>query len=279
MSSEAKEGIRPQDGREHRDCPSCGTPPPVGEPLSYSHPDWPMKRCPVCDLVYLEWAPSYDRLVDEIAFVKQHQRHWERRLKEQPILARLDKLTLWRLGLFGDPTPAGGLSAWAKPGPVLDVGCGIGNQFARLPAGYVPYGIEIGRQAAAEAAKIFEPRGGKVINAPGVVGLGEFPDAFFTGVSLWGYLEHESRPKEALKGVRRVSRNDAIVLIKVPNFACWNRSIMGNKWTGFWHPDHTQYFTPKTLGRLAADCGFSAYFRLYGRIPFNDYLYAILRPL
>ncbi len=48
---------------------------------------------------------------------------------------------------------------------------------------------------------------------------------------------------------------------------------------GFWHPDHTQYFTPKTMARLAQDSGFGAKFRLYGRIPLNDYMYAILRPL
>jgi hypothetical protein len=33
------------------------------------------------------------------------------------------------------------------------------------------------------------------------------------------------------------------------------------------------------MAKLAADCGFKASFRLYGRIPFNDYLYAILRPV
>ena len=264
--------------RFHRNCPSCGTPPPVGEPLVYSHRDWPMKRCPVCALIYLEWAPMLGELVEELGWTNQYEKNWERRLKEQPILARLDKWTLWRLGLFGDPTPAGGLHAWAKPGPVLDVGCSVGDEFAKLKPGYVPFGIEIEARAADEARKIFEPRGGKVETADGVAGLALMPSNYFTGVSMWGYLEHEAFPKEALQGVRRVVRDNAVVLVKVPNFACWNRSILGHKWTGYWHPDHVQYFTPQTMERLVNACGFSVKFRLYGRIPFNDYMYAILRP-
>jgi SAM-dependent methyltransferase len=267
------------DKRFHRNCPCCGTSPAGVATMPMSHPDWPMKQCPNCDLIYLEWAPVYSQLYDQLAWTQQYDRQWERRLKEQPILARLDKLTLWRLGLFGDPTPAGGLRAWAEPGPVLDIGCSVGNEFAKLPEGYIPYGIEIERSAAAEARSIFEPRGGKVINADAVTGLAQLPADFFTGISMWGFLEHEAHPKEALQGARRVIKKNGVAVVKVPNFACWNRSIMGNKWTGYWHPDHVQYFTPKTMERLANDCGFSAKFRLYGRIPLNDYMYAILRPL
>ncbi len=118
--------------RIHRNCPLCGTAPPGGEPLRYSHPDWPLKQCPECGLVYLEYAPAYVRLEEELGFTQQYEKQWERRLKEQPVLARLDKWTMWRLGMFGDPTPASGMRAWAKPGPVLDVGCGTGDEFAKL---------------------------------------------------------------------------------------------------------------------------------------------------
>ena len=37
--------------------------------------------------------------------------------------------------------------------------------------------------------------------------------------------------------------------------------------------------TGSTMARLAEDCGFSAQFRLYGRIPLNDYMYVNLRPV
>ena len=245
--------------------------------MRYAHPDWPMLKCPGCGLIYLEYVPNYSALYDEIAWTQQHKREEQRRLKQSPFLARLDLMTRWRLGLFGDATPAGGLTAWAKPGPVLDVGCATGKSFADLPAGYVPNGIEIDAGAAAQARAVFEPRGGALINSDGVSGLGQFPQNHFTGVSLWSYLEHEARPREALQGVRRVLRDDGIVLVKVPNFDCWNRALLGAKWPGFRHPDHVQYFTPATLAWLAKATGFSVYFRLYGRIPVNDNMYAILR--
>jgi hypothetical protein len=138
--------------------------------------------------------------------------------------------------------------------------------------------VEIEANAARAAAAIFGPRGGKVINADGVSGVTQFPAATFTGVSLWSYLEHEARPREALEAVRQVVRPDGIVLVKVPNYDCWNRSILGANWSGFRHPDHVQYFTPATLSWLAKACGFDARYRLYGKIPFNDNMYAILTP-
>ena len=265
--------------RIHRDCPSCGAASADMKLVSYSDPDWPMKHCSECDLVFLEWVPEYGELYNALAWTKQREKEEQRRLKTQPIFARIDLMTRWRLGILGDATPAGGLHAWAKPGPVLDVGCGSGKAFAALREGYVPYGIDIEANAAAAANKLFEPRGGHVVNADGVSGLAEWPEGFFTGVSLWSYLEHEARPKEALAATRRVVRKDGIVLVKVPNYACWNRSLLGGKWSGFRNPDHVQYFTPPTLARLAQACGFSVKFRLYGRIPLNDNMYAILRPV
>ena len=265
-------------GRVHRDCPSCRTPSATAAKVAYAHPDWPMVKCANCGLVYLEQVPVYDALYDELAWTKQREREEKRRLKKQPIFARIDLMTRWRMGILGEATPAGGLTAWAKPGAVLDVGCSTGKAFAELPDGYVPFGVEIEANAARAAEAIFVPRGGKVINADGVSGIGQFPAGYFSGISLWSYLEHEARPREALEAVRQAIRPDGIVLVKVPNYDCWNRSILGANWTGFRHPDHVQYFTPATLTTLAHATGFDARYRLYGKIPFNDNMYAILTP-
>ncbi len=267
------------EGHIHRDCPSCGETAATATPMvQFEHPDWPMRRCTRCELIYLEWVPNYSELYDEIAWTKQHAKEELRRLEAMPILARLDMATRWRMGLLGEATPAGGLKAWAAPGPVLDVGCSTGKAFDKLPPGYVPYGIEIDARAAEIARKSFEPRGGKLINADGVSGLGQLPDTFFTGISLWSYLEHEARPREALVQTLRILKSDGIALVKVPNFNCVNRMVLGRNWPGFRHPDHVQYFTPKTLGAMAEDVGFAVKFRLYGKIPTNDNMYALLRP-
>jgi SAM-dependent methyltransferase len=267
-----------ESSRIHRDCPSCGASSARATAMPFGVPEWPIVRCSVCDLIYLEWVPVYDALYNDIAWTVQHAKEEKRRLEATPILARIDMATRWRLGILGDATPAGGLHAWAKPGPVLDVGCSKGKAFAELRPGYIPNGIEIDQNAAAIARASFEPRGGRVINADGVSGMAQLPGATFTGISLWSYLEHEARPKEALEQARRLLTKDGIALVKVPNFASLNRKVLGDKWPGFRHPDHVQYFTPQTLGTLARACGFTVKMRLYGMMPGNDNMYAILRP-
>lgn len=237
-----------------------------------------MLRCGACDLIYLEWVPHYDALYDEIAWTQQHRKEELRRLEAMPILTRIDMATRWRLGLFGDATPAGGLNAWARPGPVLDVGCSTGKGFQKLTGGRIPHGIEIDARAAEIAQQAFAPKGGSVTNSDGVGGLRQLPARHFTGVTLWSYLEHEANPREALEQTRRVLTDDGIALVKVPNFNCVNRMVLGRNWPGFRHPDHVQYFTPATLGAMAQRAGFAVKFRLYGRIPTNDNMYAILRP-
>jgi SAM-dependent methyltransferase len=264
--------------RHHRDCPACGAPSAGAERVAYEHPDWPMRRCAQCRLIYLEWVPDYGALYDEISWTRQHKKEEERRLKAMPILARIDMATRWRLGLFGDATPAGGLNAWAKPGPVLDVGCSTGKGFAKLKGGRIPHGIEIDARAAEIATAAFAPLGGAVTNSDGVGGLKQWPAKYFTGVTLWSYLEHEANPRAALEETRRVLTDDGIALVKVPNFNCVNRMVLGRNWPGFRHPDHVQYFTPATLAAMARAAGFAVKFRLYGRIPTNDNMYAILRP-
>jgi hypothetical protein len=78
--------------RIHRDCPSCGTPSANAPSVKYAHPDWPMKRCTNCELIFLEWVPNYSELYDEIGWTKQHKIEEDSRLKQLPILERIEKM-------------------------------------------------------------------------------------------------------------------------------------------------------------------------------------------
>jgi hypothetical protein len=70
-----------ETGKIHRDCPSCGAASANMPLVSYSDPDWPMKRCPECDLVFLEWVPEYGALYNALAWTKQREKEEQRRLK------------------------------------------------------------------------------------------------------------------------------------------------------------------------------------------------------
>jgi hypothetical protein len=65
--------------------------------------------------------------------------------------------------------------------------------------------------------------------------------------------------------------------VKVPNFASMNRVVMGRHWCGFRHPDHLNYFTPKTLRLLAEATGFDVELPFLDALPTDDNMVAILR--
>ena len=71
-------------------------------------------------------------------------------------------------------------------------------------------------------------------------------------------------------------RNDGSVFIRVPNFASTNRKVRGAQWCGFRYPDHVNYFTPDSLSKMAADCGFSMKLLNPIKISIDDNIKAVL---
>ncbi len=45
------------------------------------------------------------------------------------------------------------------------------------------------------------------------------------------------------------------IYVRVLNYGSLNRRMLGAKWCGLRYPDHVNYFTTKSLGTLAGDCG------------------------
>jgi len=89
----------------------------------------------------------------------------------------------------------------------------------------------------------------KVISANAIDGSSELnPDSIHV-VVMSSFLEHECRPLSLLKQFHPILKSKGVIILKVPNFACWNRIIRGRKWCGFRYPDHVNYFTPRTLQR------------------------------
>ncbi|MFA6959817.1 MAG: class I SAM-dependent methyltransferase [Opitutaceae bacterium] len=160
---------------------------------------------------------------------------------------------------------------------VLDVGCGIGHIISSLPGRFVPFGIEPspGMQQRADAS--FRARGGFCIHNIAHLGLRELSDTeSFDLILMRSFLEHDVMAMETLKACHSRLAENGKVLIKVPNFACLNSRLRGVDWPGIRHPDHVNYFTPKTLTRLLTECGFSKVsIPLIWRLPTSDNLWAL----
>jgi SAM-dependent methyltransferase len=162
---------------------------------------------------------------------------------------------------------------------VLDVGCGSGRLLASLPEHHTPYGIEIDSGVAEQARARLSSRQGQVFVADGPSGLSQMPDAFFSGILMKSYLEHETSPLKVLLEARRVLKPDGRLIIKVPNYATLNRRLRGSKWPGYHFPDHVSYFDPTTLARLVSRAGFLVERNKWiDHFPLNDNLYLMAQP-
>lgn len=253
---------------------------------------WKLIRCRETGFVFLANPPDYARLEEEFAWEKTMPLERERRKVDEPIIAKLSefaKSTKKYLSPKRNKIAAIAFSATQKYYPkghieLLDIGCGKGKLMVELHRRFIeagrsvaPRGIEVSRQLAKESHARVSELGGEVISANALEGIGTLPKESINLVTMSSFLEHEFRPLSLLRLIDNVLEPNGIVVLKIPNFASWNRFIRGKKWCGFRLPDHVNYFTPKTLGILAQEAGFHLYRqKARYKYPFSDSMYAVL---
>jgi SAM-dependent methyltransferase len=199
-----------------------------------------------------------------------------RRKRVSPVLSRLDEWTRIRTRLFGRRNPMQDVRRHMRGGRVVDLGCGNGSYLAAAAPGYHLYGIDISPALARDADALFRQHGGHAVCAPCAEGLRQFGEGFFDAAILRSYLEHEPDPGGVLDSLFRALRPGGIAVVKVPNYASWNRRLRGARWCGFRFPDHVNYFTPESLRAMAGRHGYSVRMRLRDRLPTDDNLWAVL---
>lgn len=270
MNSPEKLDCSEPDQRR-RACPYCQSSHQVGLD-EYSLSPWRIVRCGECSFVYLANPVDYADLVEDQAWETNVLKEIERRKTDRPFSYRLSQLTRRRLKILGRPK-SHRFSGVFKSGRILDVGCGKGEN---LPPPLVPFGVEISKNLSQIADKAMRARGGLCIHGNAVDGVKSFDSQFFDGVLLRSFLEHETKPLPLLIGLNRILKTDGIVYIRVPNFSSLNRRVMGRKWCGFRYPDHVNYFSMKSLSRMADKAGFRM--RLVNRatVVVDDNIKAIL---
>jgi SAM-dependent methyltransferase len=259
----------------------------------YSRGEWTLLDCAETGLVYLENPPAYESLADDFAWEQTFEAERERRRAEEPVLSKMSEA--WKevrtkrrkvsrivrlLHEILDTIPR-----VDHPVAVLDIGCGDGHiltdAIAADPADAPrlrPLGIEISHALARESTEAFEPLGGRVVQQSGPEGVKAFAADQPEIVLMNSYLEHEVRPRELLLALHEHLPVGARLLIKVPNYASWNRKVRGERWCGFRFPDHVNYFSPENLKLLLETTGFALErMRWSDRLPTSDNFYAIAR--
>ena len=106
----------------------------------------------------------------------------------------------------------------------------------------------------------------------------ELPAGAFDMVTQFGYIEHEWQPLDGLRSAYRLLKPGGVTLIKTPNYASWNRRVMGMDWCGYHIPAHCNYFTPETLAKMLRRGGIRAAGAAFiGSLPTSDSLWMAAR--
>lgn len=256
-----------------------------------------MVECLETGMVFLENPPEYSQLVEEFAWEKTYEEETERRRNEEPVVAFASKLSksarqkmqkrerIERVA-FGILNRVSEEMGDRGRITMVDVGCGTGEKLCRISSYFEerrgvplsPVGIEISAQLAKETDERLSKLGGRCIHSSALDGLKRLEDDSADLVIFCSYLEHEVEPLEVLRAVSSKLRKGGYVIIKVPNFGCWNRFFRQKRWCGFRYPDHVNYFTPRTLTRMIETSGLKLWkMNFYDRLPTNDNVWAIAR--
>jgi SAM-dependent methyltransferase len=144
-----------------------------------------------------------------------------------------------------------------QAGTVLDVGCGGGlflqliKERSKLGAAGPCVGLDFSLDAA-----------GAAWNHAGVPAVcGSLPSAPFAAgscaaITMFHVLEHLYDPASYLEAAHRLLAPDGRLIIQVPNAACWQFLLFGERWTGIDIPRHLINFRASDLDQLLETCGF-----------------------
>ena len=139
-----------------------------------------------------------------------------------------------------------------KRGLILDAGCG-GGLFLQMMAerGHQVLGLDFSLDAASIAwhAKAVPSVCGTLSQAP-------ISDGTCAAVTMFHVLEHLYDPVEYLEAARRLLADDGLLIVQVPNAACWQLLLLGENWNGLDIPRHIFDFKPGDLEILLDQCGF-----------------------
>jgi SAM-dependent methyltransferase len=147
------------------------------------------------------------------------------------------------------------LRALAAPAPdrrrLCDVGSGDG-QFLQVAAesGWQPFGIELNPPAARRCRE----RGFDVAEGT-IEELDDLPWQSFDVVTSWDVLEHTPTPREFVRRIRRLVKNDGRVVITTLNVASLAYYVYGLEWSMVCD-DHFTYWNKRSLCTLVESEGF-----------------------
>lgn len=229
-------------------------------------------RCRACDLLY-QLPRLSDRAV-ATAYREAVQAH-QREANAEGGRSR-DDVYRWMLAR---------VEKYCQRGTILDVGCGIGAfVHAARKEGWDACGLEPSSWAASFGRAQFR----LTIYHETLASFEEsHPGQSYEAISMLDMLEHSVNPRDDLRRVNRLLKDEGILLVTTVNAGGLVARRAGSRW---WLiiPEHLIYFNRKSLTRLLGQAGFEIIlWRPLGRythigswrfrFPFDDQIILIAR--
>jgi SAM-dependent methyltransferase len=137
-------------------------------------------------------------------------------------------------------------------GRLLDIGCGNGRYLSTLKKlGWQTYGIEQnpGSSEYARTELHLNVETGDLLNY-------KYLDKFFDVITMWHSLEHLYEPISTLKEVKRILKDDGLLVIAVPNVDSFAAKVFKENWYQLEIPIHLIAFSPDSITRMLESAGF-----------------------
>jgi len=132
-----------------------------------------------------------------------------------------------------------------QTGQLLDYGCGTGAFLVEMKsAGWQVEGMEPDPGAASRAAELTS----STISHPDQ--LSSLPSNAFNVVTMWHVLEHVHDLHGTLAQVKRILKQDGILIVAVPNHTSFDAKHYAEYWAAYDVPRHLHHFSPDSLSKL-----------------------------
>jgi len=140
-----------------------------------------------------------------------------------------------------------------EQGPVLDVGCG-GGLFLQMLAERDGRRV-VGLDFSLDAAHVAWRRSG-VPAVCATLSRAPFASSTCAAITMFHVLEHLYDPGSYLDAAHQLLKPDGRLIVQVPNAACWQFLILGERWNGIDVPRHLIDFRQSDVDSLLDHCGF-----------------------
>jgi len=137
-------------------------------------------------------------------------------------------------------------------GKILDIGCGNGRYLSALKKqGWQTYGIEQNPKSSKYARDVLhlEVNTGDLLDC-------KYQAEFFDVITMWHSLEHLYEPIPTLNEVKRILKDDGLLVIAVPNVDSFAAKVFKENWYPLEIPIHLIAFSPDSITRMLDSAGF-----------------------